>query len=63
MTFDTIEIQKRIRRWVESRLGPAAMHLHERGMRSAEENIELIQCCGVTKEEYIALVEIGRAHV
>lgn len=57
MTFDTIEIQKRIRRWVESRLGPAAMYLHERGMRASEENIELVQCCGVTREEYHALVD------
>lgn len=56
MTFDTLDIQKRNRRWVESRLGMAAMDLHERGMRSAEENIEVVQCCGVTAEELIALV-------
>jgi hypothetical protein len=56
MTFETIDVQKRIRRWVESRLGMAAMDLHERGMRNSEENIELAQCCGVTEREYLALV-------
>lgn len=55
--FETLDIQKRIRRWVESRLGMAAMDLHERGMRSGEEQIELGQCCGVTREEYHALVD------
>lgn len=56
MTFDTIDAQKRNRRWVESRLGATAMNLHERGMRSAEENSELVQCCGVTEEDYISIV-------
>lgn len=57
MSFDSIDIQKRTRRWVESRLGMAAMDLHECGMRNGEENIELIQCCGVTEEELISLVK------
>jgi len=54
--FETIDVQKRTRRWVESRLGIAAMNVHERGLRSAEENIELVQCCGVTEQQYINIV-------
>lgn len=57
MTFDTVAAQKRIRYWVESRLGIMAMDIRERGRRSAEENIELAQCCGVTEEEYLSLVK------
>jgi len=55
--WDTIEIQKRIRRWVESRLGMDAMDAHERATRSLEENNELGQSLGVTREEAHKIVD------
>ena len=45
--MDSIDIQKRIRRWVESRLGIAAMAPRERAMRMLEESLELAQAIGV----------------
>jgi len=53
--FDSVEIQKRMRRWVESRLGKAAMLPHERGLRHLEEANELAQALGVSETEAVAV--------
>jgi hypothetical protein len=46
--MDTVDDQKRVRRWLESRLGPnAANNPHERAMRMLEEALELAQSIGV----------------
>lgn len=54
--MDSIDLQKRIRRWVETRLGVKAMKPHERAMRMLEEAIELAQSCGVNVDEATVLV-------
>lgn len=50
-------MQRRIRTWVESRLGPAAMSKHERALRMLEEASELAQACGVTTSEACLVAE------
>lgn len=55
--MDTSNIQKQIRIWVETRLGKEAMNYPERGRRSLEENLELGQALGVTREEAHRLVD------
>lgn len=54
--LNTLGVQKRIRAWVESRLGNKAMDNHERGMRSLEESLELAQALGVTSDEAALLI-------
>ena len=51
--MDTVDIQKRVRRWVETRLGVDAMRPHERAMRMLEEAVELAQALGVSEEEFL----------
>ena len=48
--MSTVDIQKRVRRWVESRLGAQAMARRERAMRMLEESLELAQSLGVNEE-------------
>ena len=52
---DSVDIQKRVRRWVESRLGVSAMDPHERAMRMLEEATELAQALGVSFAEFRAV--------
>ena len=47
-THDTIDVQKRIRRWVDMAREWQRWTSHERGMRSLEENLELAQTLGVS---------------
>lgn len=49
--MDSRDTQKRIARWVETRLGRKAMVPHERAMRFLEEALELAQALEVTQEE------------
>jgi hypothetical protein len=49
--------QRRIRNWVEDRLGFGAMNSVERGRRMLEEAAELAQACGVKKEQAALIVE------
>lgn len=56
--LDTVDIQKRCRRWVETRLGMAAMEPHERAMRMLEEACELAQSLGVNREEAQKLLHV-----
>ncbi len=55
--MDTEFIQQQIRVWVETRLGNNAMNPHERGRRSFEENAELFQALGGTREEAYRIVD------
>lgn len=55
--MDTKNIQKQIALWVRTRLGDDAMHPCERGRRSVEENLELEQALGVSREEAHRLVD------
>lgn len=55
--MDTEIMQTQIRLWVETRLGEAAMHPHERGSRQHEESTELFQALGGTREEAHRIVD------
>ncbi len=55
--LNTADVQKRVRKWVESRLGNRAMENHERGMRSLEESLELAQALSVTRDEALRLLD------
>lgn len=59
MEFTSTRIQARIRRWVTSRLGVAAMAPEERATRFLEEALEVAQAMGVKQEQATRLV----AHV
>lgn len=50
--MDTADIQKRIRRWIETRLGTGAMNPRERALRCVEEVAELAQSLNVSLEEF-----------
>lgn len=54
--FESLEMQKRVSSWVESRLGGTAMESKERAMRFLEEALELVQAEGLTFKEVIKLV-------
>jgi NTP pyrophosphatase (non-canonical NTP hydrolase) len=49
-------IQARVREWVVTRLGLAAMDPHERVMRLLEETVELAQTLNVTRDEALRVV-------
>lgn len=55
--MDTAYLQTQIKTWVVTRLGPKAMRVHERGMRSYEENTELFQALKGTREEAHRIVD------
>lgn len=54
--FESLEMQKRVRSWVESRLGGTAMESKERAMRFLEEALELVQAEGLNCTEMIKIV-------
>lgn len=55
-SVDMFDWQKKVVRWVTSRLGDAAMDPHERGMRFGEEAVELLHAVGITEDEVVKLV-------
>lgn len=55
--MDIAYVQTQIKTWVITRLGPKAMHSHERGRRCHEESTELFQAVGGTREEAHRIVD------
>lgn len=55
--MNTADMQEQIKMWVVTRLGSEAMRCHERGLRSSEENAELVQAFGVTREEAHRIID------
>lgn len=49
-------IQARVREWVVTRLGAAAMDPHERALRLLEETAELAQSLNVTRDEALRVI-------
>lgn len=50
------DVQARVRDWVVTRLGSAAMNPHERALRLLEEATELAQSLCVTRDEALRVV-------
>ena len=52
------QFQEAVNRWAKECFGPTiAMNKAERNYRFIEESLELVQACGMTKEEVLKMVE------